>query len=141
MKQSASEFTKLLSSTPCLPHVPEAQVRIVSAMRYTILAHRQNKDIEGCLVAHFGTRKAARRFAHILETMGDIWPEPVMIHAPKCPQTTYDEMLLLDLVTSVIQKEPAHFHGLLCDMIPEKDCERLHIAISRFLKLFREQTA
>ncbi|QTD56802.1 hypothetical protein [Parasphingorhabdus cellanae] len=139
MKQDASEFARLLSSTPALANIPKAQVRIVSAMRHTILTHRQQKDVKGCLIAHFGTRKAAYRFARILEAMGDVWPEPIMVHAPECGTTTYDEMLLLDLVTAVIRNDPAHFNGLLCDMIAEEDCERLHITISRFIKLFRQQ--
>ena len=139
MRQDASEFARLLGSTPLLENLPESQIRIVSAMRYAILAHRQKRDIQDCLIAHFGTRKAARRFCVVLETMGDIWPEPVLVHAPQCPVTTYDEMLLLDLVTCIVQNDPCHFNGLLCDMIPEKDCGRLHVAISRFISLFREQ--
>lgn len=139
MTLDASEFARLLSGTPVLENLPESQARIVSAMRYAILAHREQRDIDDCLVAHFGTRQGARRFACILETMGDIWPEPVMVHAPQCPVTTYDEMLLLDLVTCVIQDDPCHFNALLCDMIAEQDCGRLHMAISRFISLFREQ--
>ncbi|MEM8918673.1 MAG: hypothetical protein AAGE37_07410 [Pseudomonadota bacterium] len=136
MQAGPSPFAKLLASTPDLRQVPPAQARIVIAMRVAVMAHAKKCDVRQYVARHIGNPAAAKHFSHVMEMMGDCWPEPIMVHRPCCQATSYDEMLLLDLITAVVQKQPEHFHGLLCDMIPQHASERLHEQISKFVTCF-----
>ncbi|WP_321326963.1 hypothetical protein [uncultured Parasphingorhabdus sp.] len=132
-----SAFAQSLAATPKIAALPAAQMRIIVSMRIALLAWRKHQDPKPYLVKQLGDEIAARHFAHIIELMSDCWPEPVAVHRPCCQQTSYDEMLMLDLTTAAVQREPEHFHGLLGEMIGRSDRQKLHLAFTKFAGRFQ----
>lgn len=108
------------------------QIKIVTAMRVTVLANAQGMGVKCYLSKQMPNEDAALHFAHIVETMCEVWPEPVRVQRPCCGQVSYDEMLLLDLMTAVVRAEPAAFQNLICDMVGERDRNRLLAAMTKF---------
>jgi hypothetical protein len=139
MPEPTSAFAQSLVATPKLSAIPAAHMRIVVAMRIAVLARSKRQDPKPYLVRQLGDEIAARHFAHIVELMSDCWPEPLAVHRPCCSGVSYDEMLMLDLTTAVVQREPQHFHGLLGEMIGRSDREKLHLVFTKFASRFKRQ--
>ncbi|AMO72873.1 hypothetical protein [Sphingorhabdus sp. M41] len=137
MAEPISAFAQSLAATPKISALPPAQMRIVVAMRIAVLAWRKRQDPKPYLVRQLGDEIAARHFVHIIELMSDCWPEAMAVHRPCCQQTSYDEMLMLDLTTAAIQREPDHFHGLLGEMIGRSDRQKLHLGFTKFTSRFK----
>ncbi|ATW03504.1 hypothetical protein [Sphingorhabdus sp. YGSMI21] len=137
MPEPISAFAQSLAATPKIAALPAAQMRIVVAMRIAVLAWKKRQDPKPYLVKQLGDEIVARHFAHIIELMSDCWPEPMAVHRPCCQQTSYDEMLMLDLTTAAVQREPDHFHGLLGEMIGRSDRQKLHFAFTKFAGRFQ----
>ncbi len=137
MASKASKFAQMLASRPVLPSMPAHQVRIITSMRAAILAHGMGQDIKPYLVKQLCSEDAAKCFAHMMEKMGDCWPEPVTVRRPCCAAITYDEMLLIDMITSVAKCDTGYFHSLLSDMIDAKSREKLHNSISKFINSYQ----
>lgn len=137
MAEPISAFTQSLAATPRLSAMPAAQMRIIVAMRIAVLVRKKRQDAKPYLVKQLGDEIAAGHFAHIIELMGDCWPEPVAVHCPCCQQTSYDEILVLDLTTAVVQRQPEHFHGLIGEMIGRSDRQKLHLVFAKFVSRFK----
>lgn len=136
-----SPLTQMLVSTPHLPNLPKDQMRIVTAMRVAVMANAKALDVKPYINQHIINEKAAHHFAHVMESIGDSWPEPVCVHRPCCPVVSYDEMLLLDLVTAVVRDDEDRFHDLVRDMLGERDRRRIHTALSKFVRCFDKPKA
>src|SRR3546814_1015298 len=50
--------------------------------------------------------------------MGSVWPEPVYVNPPCCPKLSYDEMMVLDLLTAAVRSDRQAFDDFLRDMLP-----------------------
>ncbi|MEO9599488.1 hypothetical protein [Parasphingorhabdus sp.] len=137
MRQPISAFAQSLAATPKLSAMPAAQMRVVVAMRIAVLAWKKRQDPKPYLTKQLGDEIAAGHFAHIVEIMNECWPEPMAVHRPCCSQTSYDEMLVVDLVTSVVQDQSEHFHGLLGEMIGRSDRQKLHLGFTKFASRFK----
>tara|TARA_R110000824_G_scaffold24090_7_gene85414 strand:- start:3671 stop:4102 length:432 start_codon:yes stop_codon:yes gene_type:complete len=137
MGKPISGFAQSLATTPKLSAMPAAQIRIIVAMRIAILAWNKRQDPKPYLIKQLGDEIAAGHFAHIIELMSDCWPEPMAVHRPCCSHVSYDEMLVLDLTTAVVQREPDHFHGLLGEMIGSSDRQKLLLGFRKFASRFK----
>lgn len=136
MEEPTSAFAQSLAATPKLSAMPAAQMRIVVAMRLAVLAWTKKQNPKPYLTRQLGDEIAAGHFAHIIELMSDCWPEPMAVHRPCCSHISYDEMLVLDLTTAVVQDEPEHFHGLLGEMIGRSDRRKLQLGFTKFASRF-----
>lgn len=139
MKNTASPFAKLIKATPMLSQIPSVQVRVIIAMRVAVMAHAQNQDVHSYLKQQIGGELAAKRFAHVMEAMGDCWPKPISVHRPCCANTSYDEMLMIDLITAVVQEDQQYFDGLLSEMLSSSERRKVHERISAFTSTFQRQ--
>ena len=137
MAEPISAFAQSLAATPTLSAMSAAQMRIIVAMRIAVLARKKRQDAKPYLVKQLGDEIAAGHFAHIIELMGDCWPEPMAVHRPCCQQTSHDEILVLDLTTAVVQRQPEHFHGLIGEMIGRSDRQKLHLVFAKFVSRFK----
>lgn len=137
MAEPISAFAQSLAATPKLSAMPAAQMRIIIAIRIAALARKKRQDAKPYLGKHLGDEIAARYFAHIIELMGDCWPEPVAVYRPCCSQVSYDEILMIDLTTAVVQRQPEHFHGLIGEMIGRSDRQKLHLCFAKFVSRFK----
>ncbi len=132
----SNRIIRMFGNTPKLADLESTKARIIIAMRVAVMAHGQNLDIRDYLINQFKDETSGKRFAFIMETMGACWPEPVRVHRPCCSVTTYDEMLLVELMGAVVRDEAWYFHELINDMISESERHRLHQSISRFIHSF-----
>lgn len=132
MGGSISAFVQSLTVTTRLSDLPDTQKGVIVAMRITILARVEKQDPKSLPIRQLGDEVAAIHFAHIIEMMGDCWPEPMVVHRPCCSMVTYDEMLLLDLVKATVQKVPQRFNELLSEMIGRSDRRKLSLVFAKF---------
>ncbi|WP_430413769.1 hypothetical protein [Parasphingorhabdus sp.] len=136
MGGTLSELAQSLTATARISDMPTGQKSVIMAMRVAILARIEKQSPKPYLTRQFGDEVTAGHFAHIIELMGDCWPEPMVVHRPCCSSVTYDEMLLLDLVTATVQNEPQHFDGLLSEMIGRSDRQKLGLVFAKFVNHF-----
>lgn len=132
MGGSISAFVQSLTVTTRLSDLPDKQKGVIVAMRITILARVEKQGPKSHLIQQLGDEVAATHFAHIVEMMGDCWPEPMVVNRPCGSMVTYDEMLLLDLVKATVQKVPQRFNELLSEMIGRSDRRKLSLVFAKF---------
>ena len=139
MAEQVSALVRSLAARPALAAMPAAQIRIIVALRLAILASQKKQDPAPCLARQLGDDAAAIYFTDIIETMSDCWPDPITVHRPCCRETSYDEILLIDLITAVVQGQTGPFHALLGEMIAPADRMQLYRNIERFFSRFTRQ--
>lgn len=104
---------------PTLNDLPEPQARLVRAFRFTVLFGKAGK----CPIAHImpmvGGLAAATHFVRVVQVLGAHWPESIRIYRPCCPQSSPDEMLLLDMINCMVLRDLAGFRDILSDMLTE----------------------
>lgn len=135
-----SELTRMLTSTPDRRNLVTAQDRIVLAMRLVVVLSKLKREPVEPLTDKLGSEAAARRFLRVMEIIGDVWPEPVVVLPPCCPQTTYDEMMLLDLIIAAAKRDRGAFDSFLKDMLKDFDRERLYVAIGNFIRIYQPKS-
>ncbi len=99
-------------------HARDAR-QILAARSWCILrraGHDPLPRLQGYLQSYF----AATRFALLMETVTQIWPEPFSIHRPCCPTASIDEALLVNAVRLVNLDARPEFEALLQEMIPRE---------------------
>lgn len=116
----SSTLNRHFGRMPSLNELPEPQARLVRAFRLTVLFGKAGK----CPIAHImpmvGGLAAATHFVRVVQVLGAHWPEPIRIYRPCCPQSSPDEMLLLDMINCMVQRDLAGFRSLLSDMLNEE---------------------
>lgn len=129
----------LIAQLPDLRALPAAQARIAIATRVAVVFSKLERDPGPELKQRLGGQEAAVRFLDLMEEIGVAWPEPVYVNAPCCPRLSYDERMVLDLVSAAVRSDRAAFDALLCDMIPAKARDRIHAACQRFVETYRQR--
>ena len=97
-------------------HARDAR-QILAARSWCILrraGHDPLPRLQGYLLSQF----AATRFALLMETVTQIWPEPFAIHRPCCPTASIDEAMLIQAVRLANLDARPEFEALLREMIP-----------------------
>lgn len=75
----------------------------------------------------------ATRFDLLMETVAQIWPEPLVIHRPCCGLASVDELLLTDSIRLAACDARPQFENLLREMLPD---DARHIFFSRANALY-----
>src|SRR3546814_12969913 len=86
--------------------------------------------------SRLGSEEAAERFLDLIGGMGSVWPEPVYVNPPCCPKLSYDEMMVLDLLTAAVRSDRQAFDDFLRDMLPPAACDTLYAAPGAFVTVF-----
>lgn len=89
-----------LSYTPDLRCVPAPHARLVCAMREAHMARAKRICCGPAMARYFGNFDAVRAFHVFMDEAGCAWPDPIVLNPPCQPAFSYDEMLLIDLVTA-----------------------------------------
>lgn len=90
-----------LTRLPKMRQVPIEAAQAVLALRFCILCHRSDRDPLPELGRRWGNVQAAQRYQLVVEAVGQSWPEPFAVAPPCCPQLSFDEALLADMVVAV----------------------------------------
>ena len=131
----------LIAQTPDLRCLPSAQARIAIATRVAIVFLKLQRDPRPELADRLGSEEAAGRFLAFIEVIGAAWPEPVYVNAPCCPRLSYDEMMVLDLMTACGSGDRAAFEAFLCDMLPLEVRDRIYAAAGSFIAAYVHRAA
>lgn len=126
----------LIAHTPDLRSLPAAQGRITLATRIAVVFMKLQRDPRPELGNRLGSAEAATRFLDFIEAMGGAWPEPVYVNPPCCPKLSYDEMMVLDLITACGRSDRNAFDGFLCDMLPSEARDVLYVAAGSFIAAY-----
>lgn len=126
----------LIAQTPDLRCLPAAQARITLATRIAVVFMKLQRDPRAELTNRLGSDQAAARFLEFMEVMGAVWPEPVYVNPPCCPKLSYDEMMVLDLLTACGSSDRAAFDAFLCDMLPSDVRDQLYAAAGSFISTY-----
>lgn len=129
----------LIVQMPDLRALPAAQARITIATRVAVVFSKLERDPRPELEQRLGTADAAVRFLDLVEEIGMAWPEPVYVNPPCCPRLSYDEMMVLDLVSAAVRSDRETFDAFLRDMIPAQLRRRLYAAFQRFVEAYRQR--
>lgn len=129
----------LIAQTPDLRALPTAQARIAIATRVAVVFAKLERDPHPELEQRLGTMEAAVRFLNLMKEIGVAWPDPVYVNAPCCPRLSYDEMMVLDLISAAGESDREAFDSFLCEMIPAGERERIYRACERFVEVYRRR--
>lgn len=132
MATTSNLVAKLLPKPPKLAQLSVTYLRIVTAMRVTVMGQAQDFDVKPYLIRQFHCEKIAEDFAEIVTVMQRAWPEPVMVHRPCRNHMSYDEVWMVDLVQAVAQGDRRAFDDLIRDMVGHRDRSQLFNAIHAF---------
>ncbi|MEO1044563.1 MAG: hypothetical protein AAFX04_03900 [Pseudomonadota bacterium] len=114
---SQSVVDKLCWTKP-LADMSEGQKALILALRTCVLANVEGRCCCGHLAQYLGSAHSVGTFMNMLRTIVAAWPESLIVHRPFCYTTTYDEVLIVDLVTATIKNDSQRFHAMLRDMMP-----------------------
>lgn len=129
----------LIAQMPDLRTMPSAQARIAVATRVAVVFAKLERDPRPELELRLGSGDAAIRFLDLVEEIGTAWPEPVYVNAPCCPRLSYDEMMVLDLITAAVRFDRETFDAILRDMLPAQRRDRLYAVSERFVEIYRHR--
>lgn len=131
----------LMAQTPDIRCMPAAQARITFATRIAVVFSKLGRDPRAELANRLGSEGAARHFLALVEEVGASWPEPVYVNSPCCPKLSYDEMMVLDLLTACGQDDRQTFDDLLRDMLPAEARDRIYTAGNAFIGSYVQRVA
>lgn len=126
----------LISLTPDLRTLPGAQARIALSTRIVVVLTKLDRDPRPELANRLGSEEAAERFLDLIGGMGTVWPEPVYVNPPCCPKLSYDEMMVLDLLTAAVRSDRQAFDDFLRDMLPPPARDTLYAAAGAFVTVY-----
>ncbi|MBB4640507.1 hypothetical protein [Rhizorhapis suberifaciens] len=129
----------LIASTPDIRGLPAAQARITLATRIAVVFNKLGRDPGPELANRLGSEGAASRFLALMSEMGSVWPEPVYVNPPCCPKLSYDEMMVLDLLTACGRADRKAFDDFLMDMLPAEARDRLYFSADAFVASYVEK--
>lgn len=117
---------------PALSALPEPQARLVRAFRLTVLFGKAGKCPIAQIMPWVGGLASATHFVRVVQILGTYWPEPIRIYRPCCPQSSTDEMLLLDMINAMVLRDLAGFRALLSDMVCEAAIGAIQTELAEF---------
>lgn len=123
-----------LTRMPDLRDAPNAHARLVCAMREAHVARAARKCCRSALVRYFGTLDAVRAFHVLMDEAGRAWPDPIVFN-PECqPLLSFDEKVLVDLVTAAAKNERDRFDAFSGEMIDHAGRNAIWYAARRLLR-------
>lgn len=121
-----------LTQLPKMRDVPMKAAQAVLALRFSILCHRTGRDPLPELERRWGNLLTAQRYQLVIEAIGQSWPEPFAIAPPCCPQLSFDEALLADMVAAVDNGDRARFDRATGEMLGADARALLYTALEIF---------
>ena len=121
---TAASFTP----PPVAALAEEARIQLKAARMWVMLARHQ-RNPRPVLAALLGHTTAA--FCTLMDGMVTAWPDAFTTFPPCASQLSPDEATLLDLLSHATDGDEAGAHGLLRDLLPATDRERLWQAATR----------
>lgn len=119
--------------TPSLTELQEPQARLIRAFRLAVLFGKAGRCPIEQIAPMIGGVASAAHFVRVVQVMGAHWVEPIRIYRPCCPQSSPDEMLLLDLINAMVVRDGAGFRAFLSDLLPEDTIATIQSEIAAFV--------
>ena len=114
---------------PPVTALPEdARIQLKAARMWVMLARHQ-RNPKPVIAALLGDSTPA--FCTLMEGVVTAWPDAFTTFPPCASQLSPDEATLLDLLSHATDGDKAGAHGLLRDLLPATDRERLWQAATR----------
>lgn len=108
---------RCITSTPDIRCIPQQQVKLVCALRYVHKSRHDRSYRPEKLAVFVGSMKGVQHFHVLLDEIGRAWPETIYLNCPCQPQLSYDEMLIVDLMTAAGGNDRRSFDRLIEDMV------------------------
>lgn len=121
---------------PRVQDLPPDRFRMIRALRLVVLFNQARRNPLPELERLLGSEGAALGFLDMMVRCGNHWPEPVIVQPPCCQHTSYDEMLVTDLITAVVLGDRTMFDRLVCDMLNPRARKDLYESCERFVLPF-----
>lgn len=125
-----------LAELPGLSDLPAAQVRIIRAMRLAVMLNQLRRDPRPELGKHFGSPAAGCAFMTLMRRCGENWPDPVVVQPPCCRNTSFDEILITDMIAASVKRDRREFDRLVCEMIGQEGRDGLYPVFTDFVQHF-----
>lgn len=100
-----------------LMDIDSREARVILAARSWCILRSARQDPMPRLRGYLLAQDLATRFALLMETVQQIWPEPFAIHRPCCPTASIDEALLTRAIRYASLEARSAFDALLYEMI------------------------
>ncbi|WP_194953713.1 addiction module antidote protein [Sphingopyxis solisilvae] len=130
----SSSLIRHLTQQPLIRDLSVEAAQAVLALRYCIACRRSGRDPMPELERRWGNILAARRFRLVVEAIGHSWPDPFAVAPPCCPQASFDETLLANLVTAAAHGNRVHFDVLTAEMLGSDAREMIFVALENFVR-------
>lgn len=111
--------------------------RILRAYRVAGMAQQGDVNPQTRLVELLGSEEAVSGFRLLLCGMAHVWPDPLTLFRPCCPQMTPDEISLLAMVTHAGQGNRRAFDAAIGEMIGEEARDWLYVTAARLAVAMR----
>lgn len=136
----SGNLAKLVTPLPDLLSLASMEARVIMALRIAVMSQQSYRDARPYLEDRLGSGIAVSRFLIMVEAIGGAWPESVKIGRACCPHTMPDEILLLNMLRSVVQQDRPAFDALICEMIDPCSRDRLYLDMSNFAAVYGTRT-
>ena len=104
-------------SPPRLLDIDSRDARLILAARSWCMLRNARIDPLPRILAYLMSGSVAMRFAVMMDTVQQVWPEPLAMHRPCCGMASVDEALLVRLVVLATSDLRPQFDELLSDML------------------------
>lgn len=112
--------------------LPARDARHILAARSWCVLRKAGFDPIPRLEGYLLSDKVAARFDLLMDTVAQIWPEPLGIHRPCCGLASVDERVLTDAIRLAAADARPQFEVLLREMLPE-DARRIFFSLAQSL--------
>lgn len=123
-----------LVATPDILDLPEADARLLAAMRYVHVARARDSFNLADLIVRLGRVRAVGPFHVFCDELGRAWPDPVALNCACQPALSHDEALIARLAGHARAGEFEPFDRLLCEMIGPAVRRSLWLATRRLVR-------
>ncbi|MEM1132127.1 MAG: hypothetical protein AAGH53_04255 [Pseudomonadota bacterium] len=103
------------------------------AVRTCVLANMQGQCCCGHLAQYLGSAHSAGSFVKMMRSIVVAWPEALVVHRLLSAKTSYDEVLIVDLIMATIKNDTQLFYSMLRDMMPKAVIFSIQSAIREFV--------
>lgn len=131
---NGSNLFSYFNNLPTVRELPTVPAQAILALRYAIMCRRAGRCPLPELKRRWGSELAARRFTILVETIGQIWPEPFAVAPPCCSRTSFDEALLAHMVTSARMDDRRRFDILTGEMLNSDARAMLFNCLRNFIR-------
>lgn len=126
-------LNRYFTPTPYLTELQAPQARLVRAFRLAVLFGKAGRCPIAQIAPMIGGVASAVQFVRVVQMMGAHWAEPIRIYRPCCPQSSPDEILMLDLINAMVMRDAVGLRALLSDLLPDEAITTIQSEIAAFV--------